>query len=80
MLLDEKDEAIARFHRRADGSEWSKHNRQVVALQGGTVFLAAMYDRLLEVVQARPSAAVIHAEYNAIEATYADLSEWFSRG
>ncbi len=47
VLLDEKAGSIARFDRRRDDSAWGEHNRRLVALRGGPVMLAAMYDRLL---------------------------------
>ena len=38
---------------------------------GGDAFLGAMYDRLLDVLRARPSAVVVHSEPDAVEKTYA---------
>jgi predicted kinase len=74
VLLYDKAEAIDRFERRTDDSEWGKHNRQLVALQGGSALLAAMYDRLLEVVRLRPLAVVVRSEPEAVESTYASLT------
>jgi predicted kinase len=73
VLLDGKAESLARFDRRRDGSPWGEHNRRLVARHGGPVLLAAMYDRLLEVVALRPSAVVVRAEPEAVEDTYALL-------
>jgi hypothetical protein len=73
LLLDERAASIARFDRRSDDSLWGRHNREVVALQGGPVMLAAMYDRLLEILELRPSAVVVRSEPEAIEMTYASL-------
>jgi predicted kinase len=73
VLLDHKAESIARFDRRRDDSAWGKHNRRLVALQGGPVMLAAMYDQLLEISQLRPSAVVVRSELEAVEDTYAAL-------
>ena len=42
VLLDEKPGSIARFDRRRDDSAWGRHNRRLVALQGGPEMLAAM--------------------------------------
>jgi predicted kinase len=75
VLLAAKDEAIARFDRRSDDSEWGQHNRRQVALHGGPAMLASMYDRLLEILPARPDAVVIRCEPEAIAATYAELLE-----
>jgi predicted kinase len=79
VLLDDKPASIARFDSSEDDDEWARHNRQVVATQGGPDFLAAMYDRLLEVLQLRPAAVVIRSEPEAVEATYATLVATLSR-
>lgn len=73
VLLAGKDEAIARFERREDDSEWAVHHRRHVADQGGAVFLDAMYERLADVVALRTSAKVVHSEPGAVEQTYAEL-------
>jgi hypothetical protein len=73
VLLDEKAESIARFDRRRDDSAWGEHNRRLVALQGGPALLAAMYDRLSEILQLRSSAVVVRSEPEAVEETYASL-------
>jgi predicted kinase len=75
VLLDERDAAIARFDRRRDDTPWNQHNRQVVADQGGDAFLAGMYDRLLEVVGARPAAVLVRSVPDAVEETYAALEQ-----
>ena len=74
VILDEKAGSIARFDRRRDDSAWGEHNRRLVALRGGPVMLAAMYDRLLEILQLRPSAVVVRSEPEAVENTYASLT------
>jgi len=79
VLLDDKAASIARFGSREDNSEWAQHNRQVVSTQGGPEFLAAMYDRLMEVLQLRPAAVVVRSEPKAVEATYAALLAALSR-
>ncbi|OLP53184.1 hypothetical protein BJM39_01945, partial [Salmonella enterica subsp. enterica serovar Javiana] len=58
VLLDDRTGSLERFDRRDDDSPWGRHNRRLVADQGGTEFLAQMYDRLLEVVERRPRAVV----------------------
>jgi predicted kinase len=73
VLLDDKAASIARFSSRSDDSEWAQHNRKVVAMQGGPAFLAAMYDRLMEVLQLRPAVVVVRSQPEAVEATYAAL-------
>lgn len=78
VLLAEKTESIARFDRRTDDSEWGERNRRLVALHGGPLMLASMYDRLLEILQLRPSAVVVRSEFDAVENTYASLTEVLS--
>ena len=79
VLLDDKSAAIARFYTRQDDSAWGQHNRAAVAAQGGPVFLAAMYDRLTEVVPLRTQAVVVRAERGSVETTYALLVEALAR-
>jgi hypothetical protein len=79
VLLDDKAASISRFCSSKDVSEWAEHNRQVVAEQGGPAFLAAMYDRLMEVLQLRRAAMVVRSEPEAVEATYAALNAALSR-
>jgi predicted kinase len=73
VLLDDRDAALARFDARRDDTAWNQHNRRVVASLGGDAFLVDMYDRLLEVLRARPGAVVVRSEPDAVEATYAAL-------
>ena len=73
VLLDDKAAAITRFDERRDDTAWNQHNRRVVESLGGQAFLAGMYDRLLEVVEARPSAVLVRSEPGAVEDTYALL-------
>ncbi|HET9871456.1 MAG TPA: AAA family ATPase [Propionibacteriaceae bacterium] len=79
ILFDEKTESIARFDRRRNDSEWDRHNREVVALLGGSVMLAAMYDQLLAIMQMRPSAMVVRSEYDSVDDTYASLIRVLTR-
>lgn len=79
VLLDEKAAAIARFHSREDDSAWDRHNRRAVAAQGGPVYLAAMYDRLIDVVQLRTRAVVVRSESGSVETTYALVIEALAR-
>jgi hypothetical protein len=73
VLLDGKAASIARFGSHEDDDVWARHNRRVVASQGGPVFLAAMYERLMEFLRLRPDAVVVRSEPGAVEATYAAL-------
>ena len=79
VLLDEKAATIARFDAREDDSAWGQHNRRAVAAQGGPAFLAAMYDRLMEVVPLRRRAVVVRTEPGSVETTYALLINALSR-
>jgi AAA domain-containing protein len=79
VLLDEKAASIARFETRKDDSPWGRHNRRVVAAQGGAVFLAAMYDRLQEVLRLRPAAVVVRSEPGNVEETYSLLMSALGR-
>lgn len=73
ILMAEKAEAIARFESRRDDTEWGEYNRRLVARHGGPMMLAALHDRLLEIVRLRPSAIVVRSESEAVEDTYASL-------
>lgn len=75
VLLDARDASVERFHRRRDDSAWGVHNRQLVAEQGGSQFLAEMYDRLVDVLEHRPAAVVVRSELGAVEQTYASILE-----
>ena len=75
VLLDEKVASMDRFDTREATSAWDRHNRRAVRAQGGAVFLATMYDRLLEVLRRRPAAVVVRSERGAVEATYALLTQ-----
>jgi predicted kinase len=78
VLMDDKAASVTRFDQRQDDTAWGRHNRRAVASQGGSVFLEAMYDRLVEVVKLRPSAVVIHSKLDGVEATYRSLIEALS--
>lgn len=71
VLLDDRAAAVARFDRRRDDTPWNRHNRRVVADLGGDAFLGAMYDRLLDILAARPSAVVVRSVPDEVEQTYA---------
>jgi predicted kinase len=80
VLLDDKVAALARFDQRRDDTPWNRHNRQVVADLGGDAFLAAMYDRLLEVLESRSAAVVVRSVPDAVEGTYAAIAEAVAGG
>lgn len=74
VLLHGKAESVARFGRRRDDSPWGAHNRRLVEARGGPVLLAALYDRLVEVLELRPSVVVVRSEPGAVDDTYASLT------
>jgi predicted kinase len=73
VLFAERKEAIERFVGKTDATEWDVRNRRVVAELGGTDFLGAMHDRLVEVACARPDAKVLPSVRGAVEETYSAL-------
>ena len=73
VLLDDRAAALARFDARTDDTAWNLHNRATVERLGGPEFLDAMYDRLLEVLAARPGAVVVRSVPDRVEDTYAAL-------
>ena len=75
VLLDDRAAALARFEDRTDDTDWNQHNRRVVAALGGSTFLAAMYDALLEVVEQRPAAVIVWSRPGALEETYAAIED-----
>lgn len=80
VLLDDRAAALARFDDRTEDTEWNQHNRRLVESLGGVAFLGEMYDRLLEVVERRPSAVVIRSVPGAVEETYAALEDALRSG
>ena len=74
VLLHGKAESVARFGRRRDDSPWGAHNRRLVEARGAPVLLAALYDRLVEVLELRPSVVVVRSEPGAVDDTYASLT------
>ena len=75
VLIDDRAAAITRFDERRDDTPWNQHNRRVVADMGGDAFLDAMYDRLLDVLRARPAAVVVRSVSGAVEETYAAVEQ-----
>ncbi|MEU1883963.1 AAA family ATPase [Micromonospora sp. WMMD987] len=75
VLVDERETAIERFHRRARDSDdaWIRHHHRLVARAGGSTALATMYDNLMEVVRLRPGAVLVPSVVDEVQATYASL-------
>jgi predicted kinase len=72
VLLDGREAAIERFGRRARDSDdpWIRHHHRLIELGGGSVVLAAMYDKLLDVVRLRPGTVVVPSAAGEVEQTY----------
>lgn len=72
VLLDDRDAAIERFTRRAEGSDdaWIRHHQRLVEQGGGPDRLGTMYDDLLEVVRRRPGTVVVPSRAGAVQQTY----------
>lgn len=75
VLLDTKDVMVARFVARSAAGREQAHldAQELLDRVGGTRQLEAMYDRLLLVIGARPTAQVVPATEGDIDATYAAL-------
>jgi hypothetical protein len=74
-LVSNSVDAVRRFERRSATSASPAH-QAAAALQcrtGGSAELRAMYDRLLEVVAARPATYQVEVVDGEIEQAYADL-------
>lgn len=71
VLMDEREQALARLHRRAVAAPdtWGGDAGRLVAAAGGESVLHEYYDGLLVILR-RPGAIAIHAAEGAIEATY----------
>ncbi|WP_228787195.1 AAA family ATPase [Nocardia terpenica] len=75
VLLDSQQSAIERFERRTkeNDDEWIQHSARVIELEGGPLFLAGIYDKLLAVLEERPSAVVLTNMWGDPEGTYERL-------
>lgn len=71
VLLDDRAASIARFDQRPAVTAWDVHNRRLVARLGGELMLGTMYDDLLGLLAARPSAVRIRSVPDDVEGTYA---------
>lgn len=73
VLLDEREATLDRFYQRPDDTEWARHNRRIVADLGDRDFLTAMYDQLLNYLDARPRAVRIASRPDDVDGSYATL-------
>ena len=76
VLMDNKEGALDRFSRRGEGQSLpsSGHVLELAKRYGGSDAGAEMYDRLIDVLQHRPTATVIRSDAGEIQATYEELS------
>jgi predicted kinase len=75
VLTDDRDTLFRRFAERTAAAAEPAHVEagRTVAQHGGVDALAAMYDRLLLVLNHRPQAQVLHCPEGAQDAVYAEL-------
>jgi predicted kinase len=81
VLLSSPDEAVKRFvHRTATSSRsGDRHAAAVIERAGGAdVQIRAMYQKLLDVVDARPASRIVTTVDGDVDATYAALREQLS--
>ncbi|MGY1754595.1 AAA family ATPase [Blastococcus sp. SYSU D01042] len=71
VLMDARDDALARFHARSADPALAAHHRDAVALTtGGDAQLGEMYDRLVALVARRPRARVVPTSAGEEDAAY----------
>jgi predicted kinase len=75
VLMDDRESAVRRFNERTTAAREPAHvdAGEVVATLGGDDALFSMYDRLLLLISARPSAQVVPCPEDAIDDVYATL-------
>lgn len=76
MLLDDAESAVARFARRgSDGptDPWHDQVRAIVAAEGGDASLARTHERLLQLLDVRPSVVVVASDEGDVDGTYRRL-------
>jgi predicted kinase len=75
VLMDNRDEVARRFVARTEAAAEPAHVEagELVAELGGAPLLAAMYDRLLLVISARPRAHVVQCPEGAIDESYREV-------
>jgi predicted kinase len=75
VLLDTRENALRRFTERGRSTGDPAHldAERVLDRHGGPAELAAMYDRLLAVVSARPATRIVRSVAGEVEQTYRDL-------
>jgi hypothetical protein len=74
VLMDTRENALARFWSRASDAELGTHHREAARMISGEAELAEMYDRLKALLKDRPQAQIIQSTEGAIESDYESLS------
>ena len=77
VLMDDRDTVVARFQRRAaeTGDPVHRDAADLVDSLGGEAALQRMYDRLLQVLNARPHAVSIHCREGEQDEAYRTILE-----
>lgn len=77
MLMDERDEAVARFYRRGAGETdaWHAQVREIVGANGGERALADYHDGLRALRAHRPSAIIVNSVEGQVDETYRAVLE-----
>jgi predicted kinase len=72
VLLDDKDQSLARFadRTRAGSDPTHREAQDLLDRTGGADELSAMYDRILSIIATRPSVRVVRTEAGQIDAAY----------
>lgn len=75
VLLDTKESSLRRFEQRTAAAADPAHleAQAMIDRNGGPAELAAMYDRLLTVLEARPHAKIIRTRTGQVARAYDDL-------
>ena len=76
FLMDDVEQAVARFGRRGEGGPhdpWHEHVRAIVASNGGEPELIRFHAGLLRLLEQRPQAVVITSTEGAADDTYEQL-------
>ena len=76
MLTDSRENCVARFDRRGeqDSDEWHHLVRGLVADNGGTALLEAMYGQLTDVLRARPWVSIVVSAEGEIDNAHRALA------
>jgi predicted kinase len=75
VLLDDKDQALARFAERTRAGSDPAHleAQELLDRTGGNEELAAMYERIVSIIATRPGARVVQTEAGQIAAGYSKV-------